>query len=66
MMEYKGVDFQKAADIVINEKLKTAGGDGGVIGVDKYGNVAMPFNTAGMYRGFIKPGEREVLIYKED
>lgn len=65
MMEYKGTDFQKAADIVINEKLKTAGGDGGVIGVDKYGNVAMPFNTAGMYRGFVKPGERKVLIYKE-
>jgi L-asparaginase / beta-aspartyl-peptidase len=66
MMEYKGTDFQKAADIVINEKLKTAGGDGGVIGVDKYGNVAMPFNTAGMYRGFVKPGERKVLIYKKD
>ncbi len=66
MMEYKGTDFQKAADIVINEKLKTAGGDGGVIGVDKYGNVAMPFNTSGMYRGFAKSGERKVLIYKED
>ena len=66
MVEYKGTDFQKAADIVINEKLKAAGGDGGVIGVDKYGNVAMPFNTSGMYRGFAKPGERKVLIYKAD
>ena len=66
MMEYGGVDFQKAADVVINEKLKTAGGSGGVIGVDKYGNVAMPFNTSGMYRGFVKPNEKKVLIYKED
>ena len=66
MMEYAAVDFQQAADIVINKKLKAAGGDGGVIGVDKFGNVAMPFNTAGMYRGFVKPGERKVLIYKEE
>lgn len=66
MMEYKGTDFQTAAGIVINEKLKAAGGEGGVIGVDKYGNVAMPFNTSGMYRGFVKPGERKVLIYKEE
>ena len=66
MMEYKGTGFQEAADIVINQKLRAAGGDGGVIGVDKFGNVAMPFNTAGMYRGFVKPGERKVLIYKEE
>ncbi len=66
MMEYKKIDFQTAADKVINGKLKSAGGDGGVIGVDKYGNVAMPFNTPGMYRGFVKPDERSVLIYKND
>ena len=66
MMEYKGTDFQSAADFVILEKLKAAGGDGGLIGVDKYGNIAMPFNTPGMYRGFVKPGERAVLIYGEE
>lgn len=64
MMEYKELPFQEAADLVINKKLKAAGGTGGVIGVDKYGNVAMPFNTSGMYRGYVKPGEREVLIFK--
>lgn len=65
LMEYKEMPFQKAADYVINDKLKNNGGSGGIIGVDKYGNVAMPFNTAGMYRGFVKPGEREVLFYEE-
>ena len=65
MMEYKGEDFQKAADYIIKEKLKNNGGSGGFIGVDYLGNVAMPFNTAGMYRGFAKPGEREVKIYEE-
>ncbi len=65
MMEYGNKPFQEAADLVINKKLKEAGGNGGIIGVDKYGNVAMPFNTAGMYRGYVKPDERVVKIYKE-
>lgn len=64
MMEYGNKDFQTAADYVINDKLKKAGGTGGIIGLDKYGNVAMPFNTEGMYRGYVKPDKREVLIYK--
>ncbi len=64
MMEYGGKGFQEAADHVINKKLKEAGGTGGIIGVDKYGNVAMPFNTEGMYRGYIKPDERVVEFYK--
>jgi beta-aspartyl-peptidase (threonine type) len=65
IMEYGHKPFQEAADYVINDKLKKAGGSGGVIGVDKYGNVAMPFNTEGMYRGYVKPDKREVLIYKD-
>lgn len=65
MMEYGGKDFQTAANHVIKTKLKEAGGSGGVIGVDKYGNVAMPFNTAGMYRGYVKPNERVIKFYEE-
>ena len=65
IMDYGGSSLQEAADQVINKKLKEKGGTGGVIAVDHYGNVAMPFNTEGMYRGYIRPGEREVLIYKE-
>ena len=63
-MEYLNEDLQTAADAVVNDKLVKAGGGGGIIAVDKDGNVAMPFNTSGMYRGYAKPGEREVLIYK--
>ncbi len=66
LMEYKNLPFAEAADWVINEKLKSKGGSGGVIGVDHLGNIAMPFNTEGMYRGYAKPGERTVKIYKEE
>ncbi|PGH37368.1 MAG: hypothetical protein CRN43_21570 [Candidatus Nephrothrix sp. EaCA] len=41
------------------------GGDGGLIALDKEGNITMPFNTEGMYRGSItKDGKIEILIYK--
>jgi len=46
------------------EKVIKTGGDGGVIGLDKNGNVSMEFNTAGMYRAFIgSDGELIVKIY---
>jgi beta-aspartyl-peptidase (threonine type) len=48
------------------KRLPELGGDGGIIAVDKDGNIAMPFCTEGMYRGYIKSsGERKVAIYKE-
>ena len=65
LMDYKEMSFSQAANFVIREKLKKAGGTGGVIGVDKHGNVALPFNTAGMYRGYAKPGVRVVKIYED-
>ena len=65
-MEYKNMTVEAAGNFVINEKLAKAKGDGGAIILDKYGNVAMPFNSAGMYRGYIKSdGSKEVKIYKE-
>lgn len=65
MMEYKGASVEEAGDYVINQKLVKAGGEGGAVCLDKNGNIAMPFNSAGMYRGYVKAGgEREVLIYK--
>jgi len=64
-MAYLGEDLATAADFVINKKLVEKGGSGGIISVDKNGNVAMPFNTEGMYRGYAKPNERVVKIYKE-
>lgn len=65
LMEYKGWSLQKSADYIVNKKLVEKGGEGGIISVDKNGNIAMPFNSEGMYRGYAKAnGERQTLIYK--
>src|SRR5690606_9506826 len=50
LMEYKGMTLQDAASEVIQKKVPALGGDGGIVAIDKDGNVAMEFNTAGMYR----------------
>jgi len=66
LMEYKNLSLQDAGNEIINNVLKPVGGTGGLISVDKNGNVAMPFNTPGMFRGYIKStGEKEVRIYGE-
>lgn len=65
MLEYKGLALQEAADTVI-EKVGKLGGGGGLIAIDKSGNIAMSFNTAGMYRGRIGADEQPfVEIYKD-
>lgn len=64
MMEYKGLSLADATKAAI-EKVGKMGGDGGLIALDKKGNVSMPFNTEGMYRGTVTAdGKIEVLIYK--
>jgi len=64
MMEYRGMPIEEAAKVVIMEKLRNQKADGGLIAVDKEGNVTMPFNTNAMFRGFIKSGgEKEIAIY---
>ncbi len=66
-MAYAGSTLQEAADAVIHNTLVEKGGTGGLIALDARGNVAMPFNTAGMYRGYLKAGgEREILFYEAD
>jgi len=66
MMEFGKINLQKAADEMINHRLPALGGDGGLIAVDKNGNITLPFCTEGMYRGFVKEGEkRTVAIYKD-
>ena len=66
LMEYKGWPLTRAAGEVILKKLPQLGGDGGLIAVDYKGNVAMPFNTEGMYRGYIRQdGKAVVQIYKD-
>ncbi len=54
LMEYRGLGLEEAADYLILEKLKDQHADGGLIAVDKAGNIAMPFNTNAMFRGFVK------------
>ncbi|MCE7059953.1 isoaspartyl peptidase/L-asparaginase family protein [Dyadobacter sp. CY343] len=66
LMEYKGMSLKDASNEVVMKKLVERGGEGGIIAVDRNGNIAMPFNSEGMYRGYIKSdGTREVLIYKD-
>jgi L-asparaginase / beta-aspartyl-peptidase len=65
LMEYKGLTLQEACNEVVYKKLIDIGGEGGLVAIDAHGNIAMPFNSAGMYRGYMKSnGEQDVLIYK--
>ena len=66
MMEFGKMPLKKAADEMIMKNLPALGGSGGLIAVDRNGNIAMPFCTEGMYRGYINnTGKTEVKIFKE-
>ncbi len=66
LVEYKGLDIATASKQVI-QKVEDLGGDGGVIVMDNKGNVAMEFNTAGMYRAHMDAaGNLAVKIYKDE
>jgi beta-aspartyl-peptidase (threonine type) len=66
IMEYQAAPIQTAADKVIKTKLQTAGGDGGIIAIDRFGNMAISFNSEGMYRAYIdKDGKPVIAIYKD-
>ena len=65
MMEYLGLSLDQAADRAVYGRLTELGGTGGLIAIDRTGNIALPFNTPGMYRGYYLPGGRpETAIYK--
>lgn len=66
LMEYKGLSLEEAAKEVIQNKLKSMGGDGGIIAIDTKGNLVAEFNTPGMYRAMVdENGNVTVGIYKE-
>ena len=66
LVKYRGMSVQAAADEVIHKKLAPVKGEGGVIVLDAKGNFAMPFNSEGMYRGWIgADGVPHVEIYKD-
>src|SRR5882724_6084481 len=64
LMEYSGMSLKEAAEAVL-DKVAKLGGTGGLIAIDRQGNFALPFNTSGMYRGYVDPnGKLVVEIYK--
>ena len=66
-VSYRGDALAAAAEEVINGIVPKLGGDGGAIALDRHGNIAMPFNTSGMYRGWVKPdGSRGTAVFRED
>ena len=65
-MKYAGKDLIEAGDFTVHQTLQKSGGTGGLISIDKDGNIHLPFNTEGMYRGFVKPDERMVKIYRDE
>lgn len=64
LMEYAGLSLDEACNKVVMQKLVAIQGEGGLIAVDRNGNVCMPFNSEGMYRGFANNSRQEVYIYK--
>jgi L-asparaginase / beta-aspartyl-peptidase len=64
LMEYRGMSLKEAAQTAL-EKVARLGGTGGLIAIDRKGNIALPFNTSGMYRGYVDPNGKFVIeIYK--
>nr|WP_321234451.1 isoaspartyl peptidase/L-asparaginase [uncultured Psychroserpens sp.] len=65
LMEHKGMSLKAASEEVIHKRILEIGGDGGLIAVDTNGNIAMPFNTEGMYRASkTSEGKEDISIYK--
>ncbi|MPZ43262.1 MAG: hypothetical protein GEV05_07665 [Betaproteobacteria bacterium] len=67
LIEHRRWTVERAAKHVVHEQLASLGGTGGVIALDRNGRFAMPFNTAGMYRGHVGPdGDPIVKIYADE
>jgi beta-aspartyl-peptidase (threonine type) len=64
LMEYRSMSLNEAAQAAL-DKVAKLGGTGGLIAIDHQGNVTLPFNTSGMYRGYLDPnGKFVVEIYQ--
>ena len=67
LIDYAGLPLQEAARRVVMDKLPPLGGRGGLIAIDAHGNVVLPFNTEGMYRGWARVGAAPVsAIYADE
>lgn len=66
-MKYGQQTLKQAAEVVVMKSLKEQGGEGGIIALDAKGNIAMPFNTTGMYRGYMnEKAKPRVFIFREE
>ncbi len=66
-MKYKDMSLENAAHEVVMEELVDFGGSGGIIALDRQGNITMPFNSEGMYRGYMKAADSaKVFIYADE
>lgn len=67
LMRYAGLPLAEAAASVIHGTLASMGGDGGMISIDQAGNIAMPFNTDGMFRGYVdEQGKTYVAMFGDE
>ena len=65
LMEYKNLSLKEACEEVVMNKLVKIGGEGGLISIDKFGNIELPFNSEGMYRAMKDSSGNELIaIYK--
>jgi beta-aspartyl-peptidase (threonine type) len=65
LMEYKGLSLKEACDEVVMKKLVKIGGEGGLVAIDAMGNIELPFNSEGMYRGWVTEGNQlQTAIYR--
>lgn len=62
LMEYRGMSLRDAAQTAL-DKVSKLGGTGGLIAIDRQGDIALPFNTSGMYRGYIDPEGKFVIEF---
>lgn len=66
-MDYKGESLQEASNAIVMDKLVKMGGTGGIVALDREGNISMTFNTEGMYRGYVKGNGVPITgIYKTE
>lgn len=63
---YRGDSLARASEDVVNSVVPALGGNGGAITLDCNGNIAMPFNTTAMFRGWIRPdGSRGTAVFRD-
>jgi beta-aspartyl-peptidase (threonine type) len=66
LIKYRGLSLEAAATEVIIGKLKAAKGEGGVVSIDAEGHFAAPYNTPGLYRGYVTTdGTIKVMLYED-